>query len=539
MRKRCQILLLPLNAQLVLAPPRRVVSTLNVRPCPVVPLIRFACADVANVPTLPPLRRYAWAGLLVLILAAAVRNVPHLAPGAFNWAESGNTAAALVEHRGFSDPFAGGTGATAWVPPVFVWVVAAAFAVAGVKSAGAAFLLLVFTILMLAGAHAWLIAALPPHATWMRRATSFAFLALAIFLPLSPLTILSEAPLQVFLSALLLWAAVGHADRPRAATAAALITVAVLGPLAHAGLALAVAFVFAGLFLRGPREGRRALLVAGTAGALAVGAWTARNAAALGRFVPLKSNLWFELHLANVASPDGMPRAGTVMRQMPFFNADEFERYARLGELRYVESFRAPALAALREEPGRFARNVLRRLANALVYCQLSDGSIVTHTRFSPSDTARLAQSGHLLPYAGMALASWTRIDAAPSNTHTLFGSLGLDDFPGVWRDWAEKHEAYRARHYSVGGLLVGFLLAGVPTLAWLATALARRGRMPPFARWSLVITLGMLAPFVLVNHSARHQAPLLALHAVALGACCQSWIDRLRARAADASTER
>jgi hypothetical protein len=54
----------------------------------------------------------------VIAAAALARNLPRLAPGMFDWAEPGNVAAALAEGRGFSDPFDGKTGATAWVSPL-------------------------------------------------------------------------------------------------------------------------------------------------------------------------------------------------------------------------------------------------------------------------------------------------------------------------------------------------------------------------------------------------------------------------------------
>ena len=37
-----------------------------------------------------------------------------------------------------------------------------------------------------------------------------------------------------------------------------------------------------------------------------------------------------------------------------------------------------------------------------------------------------------------------------------------------------------------------------------------------------------MLLPFVLVNHNERHQLPLIAMQAVAIGACAQALADRL-----------
>ena len=42
-----------------------------------------------------------------------------------------------------------------------------------------------------------------------------------------------------------------------------------------------------------------------------------------------------------------------------------------------------------------------------------------------------------------------------------------------------------------------------------------------------------MLLPFVLVNHNERHQLPLLAMQAVAIGACVQAAVERYRSRPA------
>ena len=40
----------------------------------------------------------------------------------------------------------------------------------------------------------------------------------------------------------------------------------------------------------------------------------------------------------------------------------------------------------------------------------------------------------------------------------------------------------------------------------------------------------GLLLPFVLVNHSLRHQTPLLALQALTMGAAVEAWLARRRA---------
>jgi hypothetical protein len=474
------------------------------------------------------------AGLVIFAAAALWYNTPRLASGAFNWAESGNTAAALAESRGFSDPFLGGTGATAWVPPLFVWIEAGAFLLAGVKTAAAAKLLLVLAVAGLAAAHALLIAAVPARACWMRRMTSAVFLGVAVTMPANSFAVLSESWLVTLLSIALLWSAQEHLRAPRRGVTASLALTAVLAPLTNAGLALATAVVLATLLVLDFRFRRsiRAPLVAILAAAAGVGAWTARNAVIFGRLIPLKSNLWFEVYLANVASDDGLPRAETVLRHMPFFSFDEFARYAALGEARYVDSFRAPALAALRAAPGHFAANVARRAISALAFCQWGDGAMLTHTVFSRADTLRLTSARQLLALSGSRGAIWTRIDASPLQVHATLAALSLDDFDGVWRDWRKNHQAYDMQYAGWRGLVTGILLAGLPSLALLGAALAGRGKLSEGAAWAALVAAAMLLPFVLVNHSLRHQEPLIALQALMIGACAQAWVDRVRAPA-------
>lgn len=478
-----------------------------------------------------PLRTYALAGLAVLAAAAIWRNVPHLAPGLANWAESGNTAAALVEGRGFSDPFAGGTGPTAWIPPVFVWLIAAVFAVAGVKTAAASVILLVLAVLGLAVTHVLLVASAPPDARWMRRVTSLAFLAYATLLPANPLELTSEAWLNVLLSALLLWAALEHTRAPRRNATLLLVTTAALAPLTNAGLTVATAGVLLVLLWREraaarPRGAWRPVVSAALAATLAVAAWTARNAVVLHRFVPLKSNAWFELNLANVAATDGLPRTEHILQLLPFFSAPEFARYAALGEMAYTDSFRAPSLAALRAAPLHFAGNIARRTASALVFCRHDSGAAFTKTKFSAADTQRLAQAGWFLPVGNVG-GYWTRIDAPTEQARAFFASLRLERPAEAWADWAEQRLDYDRRNNSLLALWQGFVIAGVPSLALLAAALGWRGRMPAVVNWTALILAGMLFPFVLVNHGLRHQASLFALHAVLLGAGVQAWISR------------
>jgi hypothetical protein len=469
-------------------------------------------------------------GLLVLAAAALLHNLPVPSPGLRDWAEPGNVAAALVQGRGFSDPFDGGTGATAWVSPLPVWVEAAVFLALGVKTAAAANALLALTVLGLAAANALLQSALQPLGPWARFSASTAFLAYASLLPGGPLEVLSEAWLDILISAALLWAAVETRRTPRGKGPLALLAVALAAPLDNAGLALAAGIVILALawgFRGDLRRLRTPALAAGLAAA-AVGAWTVRNAVALHRLVPLKSNFWFELHLANVDSADGLPRMETVLRKLPYFDIAEFARYAGLGEAAYVDTFRAPALAALRGAPLHFAGNVLRRAFDAAVFCKREGGGAFTHFRFRQDDAVRLVSSGELILLGQSGAGLWTRIDADPADESLKFHRMGLSDEGAAWRDWAEKRLAFDGSFRSAGAVATGFLTAGIPVAALLVGALLLGGRPAPQAAWAAAIGFGMLLPFVLVNHNGRHQRPLIAMQAVAIGACVQACAGRL-----------
>ncbi len=473
----------------------------------------------------------AWTGFWVLAGAALAHNLPRLSPGMFDWAEPGNVAAALAQGRGFSDPFDGGTGPTAWVSPLPAWVEAAVFLALGVKTALSAKAMLCLSVAGLAWANALLLAALAPFGAWIRAAASAAFLAYCCLVPGGPLVVLSEAWLDILLSAALLWAALASRGPRTRPGAFALVAVALLAPLENAGLAVAAGIVVLALAWEGRSDARRLALPAAAAAAalLSVGAWTARNAVVLGHAVPLKSNSWFELHLANVDSSDGLPRMETVLRRLPYFDVAEFGRYREMGEIGYVGSFRAPALAAIRADPPHFAANVLRRLGAAVVFCRREGGGQSTRFPFAPGDAARLAGAGELITM-GAAGALWTRIDAPPSSEHRILHGLGLAQADAIWLDWLERRLEFDSRYRGAWGIALGFLTAGIPAVALLLSAILAGGRLSPPAAWAAAIAAGMVLPYVLVNHNERHQLPLVAMQAVALGACAQALAGRLGA---------
>ena len=481
-----------------------------------------------------PYRLHVLGGFAALAALALVHNAPHLAPGAFNWAEPGNVAAALLEGRGFSDPFGGGTGPTAWVPPLPVAIVAGVFAVAGIKTHAAALVLVSAAIIGLGLAHALILRITQAVGTLARWGASVFFLLTLALLPDGPLEVQSEAWLDIALSAALLERLLAYRHRPAWGRALGLGALSAAAALTHAGLALA-ALLCLGLLALGELGARRfpvRALAALALVVLALGAWTLRNTLALGKVIPLKSNFWFECYLANVASPDGFPRAETTLRLMPYFNQAQFERYKTLGETAYVESFKAPTLAFLAQHPDGFAKAVGRRVLNAVGFCKLGDGSTPTHAAFTPADRARLAAGGELVSVEGPTpMGIWLHSDEPALTAAGALSRLNLSEPDLVWRDWSEKHEAYLADRSRPRELATGLLVSAVPVFAFLGTLLLARGTMPACALWAAFVAAATVAPFVAINHSMRHQLPLLACSSVIVGVALE--VGNRRARVA------
>jgi hypothetical protein len=131
--------------------------------------------------------------------------------------------------------------------------------------------------------------------------------------------------------------------------------------------ALASAWVVVTLiWLLRTRQLIRAWLVAGVIAIGLASPWSLRNLATFGKLIPTKSNLGYEMYLANVVDDDGIYDNATLLSH-PLLSAAERFDYSRLGEVAFVSSRRERFQAAITLEPRAFAERVGRRLLAATV----------------------------------------------------------------------------------------------------------------------------------------------------------------------------
>ncbi len=274
--------------------------------------------------------------------------------------EMGRIGRSLAEGHGFSSPFSGATGPTAWEPPLYPFLIAGVFRVFGIYTRASAFVLLsinsIFSALTcipifliarrcfsekVAVWTAWTWALLPNIIFWCTRwvwETSLAALLLAMIFWLA-LVMEEREGLSSWISFGVLWGV------------SALVNTSLLSFLPACGL---------WIWYRRAKLGKRSVTGIGVASVVflaCVTPWLIRNERTFGTFVFIRSNFGAELRLGNGPGADGR----WMDAVHPTKNVLQLQLYRQMGELAYVAERKRQALAYIREDYGRFAGLCLKR----------------------------------------------------------------------------------------------------------------------------------------------------------------------------------
>jgi 4-amino-4-deoxy-L-arabinose transferase-like glycosyltransferase len=278
---------------------------------------------------------------------------------AFGW-EMGRVARSIALGQGFSNPYGGNTGPTAWEPPLYPYLMAGVFKLFGIYTYASAWVLLAINSLFASfttipifliarrtfGDHvarwsAWGWALNPYIWYW-----SIHWIWDTTFSPL----ILS----LIFLAALELAAGRGLQDW--------LIFGALWGVGALANPSMLAFLPFCGLWIWRQRLKIGLPSIAGIALSSAVfflllSPWLLRNYDDFGRFVFLRDDFGLQFRLGNWKGAEGMLMAYL----QPNLNKLEFEKFQGMGELAYAAECKRLAFQWISENPGRFFVVSLKR----------------------------------------------------------------------------------------------------------------------------------------------------------------------------------
>jgi 4-amino-4-deoxy-L-arabinose transferase-like glycosyltransferase len=302
---------------------------------------------------------------LALRLAAVAFLYPErLNPNRDHWrfaGETGRIAQSIVEGKGFSSPLFGDTGPTAWMTPVYPYVVAGTFKIFGVHTKSSAIILLSLNSLFsaLTSIPIFFIARrnfgdrVARAAGWTWAFFPYAIYFSADFIWATTLTTLLLS--LIFLCALhlqdstrpILWIVFGLLCGISALTDPIVLSVA--------------PFLGAWACYRHYQRGRKwALAAAGAALAflVVVVPWFIRNYRVFHVVVPFRDNFGLELYLGNNGDTWHFAPTG----HHPSDSADEMNEYAHLGELAYMARKRQQAFEYISGHPATFILLSFRRM---------------------------------------------------------------------------------------------------------------------------------------------------------------------------------
>ena len=268
--------------------------------------------------------------------------------------EMGRIGRAIATGQGFSDPFEGRTGPTAWEPPLYPYLIAAVFKITGVYTHASALILLsinsffsaltcipIFLIAKkclsekVALWSGWLWALLPSVMYWCTRwvwETSLAALLLAILFWIT-LQLEEARGAKLWIVYGVLWGI------------AALTNTSLLAFLLPSGL-----WAWYRRYKKQagslPQVALASLFFMAT-----ISPWLVRNYETFGKFIFVRSNFGAELRLGNGPFADG-----TWMQWLhPSQNIVELRRYQQMGELTYVAVRKREEMEFIRASYPRFA----------------------------------------------------------------------------------------------------------------------------------------------------------------------------------------
>jgi len=308
------------------------------------------------------LRRTVTSLLLMVLVALAARlafawyEVRQFAPQVLSivpfQTETGHIAYSIATGKGFSSPFQRDTGPTAWLAPVYPYLLACIFRVFGIYSLHSFFAALSLNILFSAAACVPVFYAgkriaglgVASAAAWL-----WALFPNAIIIPFEWIW---DTSLSALLMTTLLWATVELAEsrRVRDWCFYGLLWGFALLTNPAVALLLPVLLAWAASHTRDRERAAawlaRPALAAGLA-LLCCVPWTIRNYAQFHKFIPLRSNFAFELYIGNNENYDDQhkSRPGAITQDR------EILRYLHMGETAFMEEEKRKAVAFIVEHP--------------------------------------------------------------------------------------------------------------------------------------------------------------------------------------------
>jgi 4-amino-4-deoxy-L-arabinose transferase-like glycosyltransferase len=309
---------------------------------------------------------FAWLLPLSLVLQIASIGIFHqyrTRPGndnfEFGW-EMGRIGRSLALGQGFSNPYEGNTGPTAWEPPLYPFLIGGVFKLFGVYSRASAWVLLSINSLFatLTCIPVFLLAR-KTFGEGIARCSAYAW-GLNPYVWYWSIHWIWDTTFTPFILACIFLLALELQEWPGWQGWTIFGALYGIGALANPTMLAFLPFCGLWIWRQRYRRGLNSLggvVIASVFFWLALSPWLVRNYEVFGRFVFIRDDFGLQFRLGNWKGADGMLMAYL----QPNLNRGELEKFQSMGELAYAEACKREAFAWVRDNPRRFLVISLKR----------------------------------------------------------------------------------------------------------------------------------------------------------------------------------
>jgi hypothetical protein len=318
-----------------------------------------------NWPCPPPLspqqRRSTAVVLAVALLARLIVLGIVIVANPHNWLysrgiEMGLLANSLLHGLGYSSPFGGVTGPTAFIAPGYPTLVAAVFLVFGSYTFASAIAIMALQVAISVLTIAWMMQIARDTLGFRTAVLAGAFWAISLPLLWIP-TIFWETSISACALVGMIAFALRARRSPTIATWILLGSCSAVIALINPALLPSLVAILGWLAWQTWQVSRTAPLFGLLALVLVFSPWPIRNAYRFHAFIPLRSTVGFELWMGNRPGSTGFLDESLF----PYYNHQELASYVAKGELAYTRDKSQQAWAYIRAHPGTFLDLTLRR----------------------------------------------------------------------------------------------------------------------------------------------------------------------------------
>jgi hypothetical protein len=453
--------------------------------------------------------------------------------------EYGNIAASLVRGEGYANVFGPNGGPTAWMLPLNTVIFAVIFYFLGIKTEAAQNALIFYNALCwaLSGLMLVKIAEKTPFRAYKYLIVLF-FLLIIYFNPNRSLGDMMDVSLINFLAVstvYVLYSFLYGKQKP-----VYFLLLAVVLPLASANLFLAFALIVAFYYLKllfkhkqqlidqpvniaGFPHSRKMLfcLLAGGLSLLTVTAWASRNYQSLQKFIPAKSNLWYEFYQTNIIDDDGILDGQTLLIYHPNSHGLFYDLYYQLGEIGFVNHFKRLSLREITAE------HYLDQLANRLIFLFFYNPN---QSYSYPADVALFskAELNRMQQYALIDQDEWVSLHLNEARIRKFLLDLEISQQEAVFQNWLKGRSQYRLAKNSPSLQMRAILSPLLPLVCITLGLLFRKIRDSHLFRFSLLTYIVLLLPYLLISISNRYVYFSQSLQAVFFFFVAAYFLDKL-----------